>query len=78
MISILDLVLTSKEHVVEDLTYESSMGLSEHRSLFSTVYQAARLSDEHKMIKKVDMIKPSDALRNITDWSPSSNDVFQY
>ncbi|KAA3680909.1 uncharacterized protein DEA37_0008638 [Paragonimus westermani] len=77
--SILDLVLTGEENVVEDMIYETPLGLSDHLVLvFDYVCNAERSSDAHKTIRKVDFVKLSNALHNITDWSPESSDVHQH
>ena len=79
MPSILDLVLTSEENVVENVVYETPLGLSDHLVLvYDYVCQAERTSDAQKTVRKVNIVKLSNALRNVTDWSSKSSDVHQH
>ena len=74
--SILDLVLTSEENVIDSLDYDTPLGLSDHIVLiFDYVCHAERSSDASKMIRKVDLEELSNALRDITDWNLDSSDL---
>jgi hypothetical protein len=77
--SILDLILTSEEHVVENLSYDAPLGLSDHLILtFKYVCEAQRSSDAYKMIRMVDITTLSEALQNVTDWDDEGHDVNQH
>ena len=77
--SLLDLILTSEETVIESIVYDTPLGLSDHMVLiYDYVCQAERASDAHKTVRKVNRAELSNAFQNITDWSRECNDVHQY
>jgi len=77
--STLDLVLTSEEHVVENIAYLAPLGLSDHVIItFDYLCRAERSSDAHKMIRKLNMVELAADFQTITDWSLSSDDVDQH
>ena len=74
--SILDLTLTTEEHVVENISYESPLGLSDHVVItFDYLCHAVRANDHRKLIRKVNINKLSACLRENVNWDSDSNNV---
>ena len=77
--STLDLILCSEDNVVEDISYNPPMGLSDHLVLiFDYVCRAERQSDACKLIRKVNIRSLSDDLRNFSNWSTNYTDVNEH
>lgn len=66
--SVLDLILTSEETAIERIDYEAPLGRSDHVVLvFDFVCSAKRLSDETKIVRKINNHAVREALSDLND-----------